>query len=56
LPVSEWFRLFVDSGFVVEGFWEIQAPDDVQGTRFFATADWARRFPSEQAWRLRRAV
>jgi SAM-dependent methyltransferase len=56
LPVSEWFRLFVDSGFVVEHFWEIQAPDDAKGTRFFATADWARRFPSEQAWRLRKAV
>ncbi len=56
LTVSEWFRLFAETGFVVERFWEIQAPPDAEGTRFFATAEWAKRFPSEQAWRLRRSA
>ena len=56
LPVGEWFRLFKETGFTVEDFWEIQAPPEATGTRFFTTAEWSRRYPSEQAWRLRKAA
>lgn len=54
LPISEWFALFQRVGFDVVAFHEIRAPDDASGTFFFATADWAREFPAEQAWVLRK--
>lgn len=54
LPISEWFALFGRVGFDVVAFHEIRAPDDASGTRFFATAEWARAFPAEQAWVLRK--
>ncbi len=33
---------------------EIRAPESATSTHGTVTADWARRFPSEQVWRLRR--
>jgi SAM-dependent methyltransferase len=54
LPVSEWFRLFKVTGFEVLDFFEVQAPDDAEGARFSIPAEWARRFPSEQAWVVRK--
>lgn len=53
LPVSDWFRLFKDTGFEVVDFFEIRAPSDAQGVRFSIPAEWARRYPSEQAWVVR---
>jgi SAM-dependent methyltransferase len=52
LPISEWFALFRRIGFVVDDFYEVRAPASATGQRFETPADWARRFPSEQAWRL----
>ena len=54
LPISGWFRLFIETGFEVEDFMEIQAPGRGGEINYFVTADWANRFPSEQVWRLRR--
>ena len=54
LPVSEWFRLFKETGFEVVDFFEIQAPSDAQGVQFSISAEWARRYPSEQAWVVRK--
>jgi len=54
LPISEWLLLFRETGFEVADFREIQAPVDAEGVRFGVTAEWARRYPSEQAWILRR--
>jgi hypothetical protein len=34
---------------------EIQAPEDATGTRSGITAEWAREFPSEHVWTLRKA-
>lgn len=55
LPVSAWFRLFRDTGFVVEDYVEIRNPDPTRPQRGTVTADWAHRFPSEQVWKLRRS-
>jgi SAM-dependent methyltransferase len=52
LPISKWFRLFTDTGFAVTGFEEIQAPHGGSEVNFYATADWAHRYPSEQVWKL----
>ena len=54
LAISHWFRLFRETGFQVMDFVELQAPLEATGTRFWVTADWAHRFPSEQVWRLQR--
>ncbi len=54
LPISGWFRLFRDTGFEVVDFVEIQAPAPGPEVKFFVTADWAHRYPSEQVWKLRK--
>ena len=54
LPISEWFALFRQTGFVIEDFYEVQAPADAMGEQFGISADWAQRYPLEQAWRLRK--
>ncbi len=56
LPISAWFDLFKKTGFVVEEFFELQAPAAAADTQFGVDADWARRFPSEQAWCLRKTA
>jgi SAM-dependent methyltransferase len=54
LPVSEWLHLFRHVGFEVLDYVEVQAPLDADGTKFTVTAEWAKHFPSEQVWRLRK--
>ncbi|MEZ4654852.1 MAG: class I SAM-dependent methyltransferase [Candidatus Eisenbacteria bacterium] len=54
LPISSWLRLFRSVGFAVEDYLELQAPADAPSQAFAIPADWARRWPSEQVWKLRR--
>jgi len=54
LPISGWIRLFDDTGFDVVDYIEIQAPKGATGTRGSVPAEWAKRFPSEQVWRVRK--
>ena len=58
MPISEWFRLLTQTGFVVEDFIEIQVP--AAGARGavvgMATVEWAHRWPAEMAWFVRRAA
>jgi SAM-dependent methyltransferase len=53
-PAEDWIGLFLDIGFVVTGNATVQAPDDASGTPFAVTAEWARRYPSEVVWHVRR--
>lgn len=54
LGIGDWIRLFRQSGFEVEDFVELR-PAEGAATRFpYVTAEWARRWPCEQAWKLRR--
>lgn len=54
LAHGEMLRLLRASGFEVEDLIEIQAPPGAR-TRFaYVTADWARRWPSEEVWKARR--
>ena len=39
---------------VVENFYEVRAPDSAEGVQFETPAEWAERYPTEQAWRLRK--
>jgi Methylase involved in ubiquinone/menaquinone biosynthesis len=55
LPYGEWIRLFRESGFSVERLVELRAPDGGSPGRFtFVTLEWARRWPSEEIWVVRR--
>ncbi len=54
LPISGWLRLFRDVGFDVLDYIELQAPATAEGQRFETPAAWARRWPAEQVWKLRK--
>jgi SAM-dependent methyltransferase len=54
LTISAWIRLFHDIGFDLVDYIEIKAPESATGSSSMVTADWARRFPSEQVWRIRK--
>lgn len=55
LPYGEWIRLFRANGFVIEDLIEPQAgPDATSSYRSAASLAWARRWPAENIWRLRR--
>jgi len=49
-----WWALFRELGLVVDDYLELRAPETVDEERFWIAADWARRFPSEQVWKLRK--
>lgn len=57
LSHGDWVRLLRANGFVVEDLIELRAPAEAatHETYDFVTADWARRWPSEEAWRARRS-
>jgi SAM-dependent methyltransferase len=54
LPISEWFRLFRDTGFDVIDYLELRALVPSDEVRFFVRADWAHDYPSEQVWKVRK--
>jgi SAM-dependent methyltransferase len=53
---GDMLRLLRDSGFEVEGLWEIQASESAEDHRYydFVSADWARRWPAEEIWKARK--
>lgn len=54
--MSDWFALFRRVGFQVEDYREPRPEQGGGAQVFFATADWARRYPSEQVWKLRKTA
>ena len=55
LPYGEWIRLFRASGFEILDLIEPRPPADaVSSYRDDDQRDWARRWPAEEIWRLRR--
>jgi SAM-dependent methyltransferase len=56
LPHGEWIELLRANGFEIERLIEIQAPADaVTHERYaYVTADWARKWPSEEIWAARK--
>lgn len=56
LPYGAWIRLFRAAGLEVEDLVELQAPHDATTTYTgFAPAAWARRWPAEHIWKVRKA-
>jgi SAM-dependent methyltransferase len=54
---GEWIRLFRKSGLNIEDLIELQAPEGAE-TSFddYVSHDWARRWPAENIWKLRKGV
>lgn len=51
-----WIRLFRRSGFVIEDLIELRAPEGATTTYVeFVDQKWARRWPAEQIWKVRKA-
>ena len=55
---GDMFRLLRETGFDVEGLMELYAPDHAQTHEYYShvTADWARKWPSEEIWAARKIV
>ena len=55
LPYGEWIALFRASGLAVEELREIRPPEGATSTyRSEAETAWARRWPTEQIWKVRK--
>ena len=54
LTMSAWIRLFNKTGFDIVDLAELQAPAESTDRRYFVDADWAKQFPSEHIWWLRK--
>ena len=55
LPYGEWVRLIRRCRLTVEDLIEIRAPVDASPNRWdFVSLEWARRWPSEEIWRVRK--
>jgi SAM-dependent methyltransferase len=55
LTHGDMIRLLRDSGLEVEDLVEVRAPEDAETpTDPLATAEWSRRWPAEEAWKVRK--
>ena len=55
LPYGDWIRLFRANGLMVEELMEIKPPEGASSTyRNRQETEWARRWPMEQIWRVRK--
>jgi ubiquinone/menaquinone biosynthesis C-methylase UbiE len=55
LPYGAWIKLFRGAGLAVEDLIEIKPPEGATTTyEGYVSLAWARRWPAEQIWRLRR--
>ena len=52
LTPSEWIRLFRQTGFQIDAFFELGAPETAQSEFSYASAEWGRKWPAEQAWKV----
>ena len=57
LTYGEWIRLFRDSGLLIEDLIELR-PDAQSDSTYVGYADvaWARDFPGEHIWKVRKAT
>ncbi len=55
LPYGEWIRLFRSNGFAIEDLVELRAPEGATTTYDYAPPEWARAFPGEHVWKVRKA-
>lgn len=51
---GEMIRLLHSCGFDIEDLVEVQAPEGAASRHTYVTVDWARRWPSEEVWKVRK--
>jgi SAM-dependent methyltransferase len=54
LTYGGWIRLFRDNGFEIEDLIELRPPEHARTTFDLVPLSWARRWPAEQIWKVRR--
>lgn len=54
LTMSSWMELFTDIGFDVTKYQELYAPEWASGIHAAIPADWAKSYPIEQVWHLKK--
>jgi len=56
LAHGEWIRMLRANGFEVEALAELRAPAGARDHPYYdtVTADWAKRWPSEEIWKARK--
>jgi hypothetical protein len=54
LPHGEWIALLRANNFVVERLLELGAPADATTEYAWANAEWAKQWPTEEAWVVRK--
>ncbi len=55
LPYGEWVRCFRRHGFVIDDLIELRAPKRAHTTFVDFDPRWARRWPAEQIWCVRKS-
>jgi ubiquinone/menaquinone biosynthesis C-methylase UbiE len=56
LPYGAWIRLFRENSFVIEDLVELQAPEDASTTYAGVPETWARKWPAEHIWKVRKTA
>lgn len=52
---GEWIWLLRESGFDIEGLWELHAAEDAEDHEYYPfSAEWARKWPAEEIWKARK--
>ena len=54
IPLGEWLRVFTGSGFEIVKLTEVHPPEDCKFGFKHHRLDWARRWPTEWIWHLRK--
>ncbi len=54
LPYGDWIRLWRNNGFVIEDLIEIQPPKGARSSFGGRPLRWARRWPAEMIWKVRK--
>ena len=54
LSHADWIRVLRGSGFEIESLIDICPPEGAKTRYPFVTVDWARKWPSEEAWKVRK--
>lgn len=54
LSHGDWIRLLRGSGFEIEDLVEVRPPEDAATHYPFVTREWARKWPSEEVWKVRK--
>jgi SAM-dependent methyltransferase len=54
LAHGDWIRLLRGEGFEIEDLIEIQPPEGSKTRYPFVTSDWARKWPTEEVWKVRK--